>query len=140
MSPDDRIAPRAFTKLLAYASHQPWGQEWRATLPIAGVDGTLRNRFSNSPLAGKMWAKTGTLNESTGSRLSDGEQRQDGGVFDPGEWPPPGQRRRVAGHRPDRGGHRGGGVKLYHQSQMRHRSFLNLFRFARLRHSHLQSR
>jgi serine-type D-Ala-D-Ala carboxypeptidase/endopeptidase (penicillin-binding protein 4) len=66
MSPDDRIAPRAFTKLLTYASQQPWGQEWRATLPIAGVDGTLRNRFRNSPLAGKMWAKTGTLNETTG--------------------------------------------------------------------------
>ena len=42
------------------------GSGWRATLPIAGVDGTLRNRFSNSPLKGKMWAKTGTLNESTG--------------------------------------------------------------------------
>lgn len=66
MSPDDRIAPRAFTKLLTYVSQQPWGQAWRATLPIAGVDGTLRNRFRNSPLAGKMWAKTGTLNETTG--------------------------------------------------------------------------
>lgn len=66
MSPDDRIAPRAFTKLLTYVSQQPWGQAWRATLPIAGVDGTLRNRFRNSTLAGKMWAKTGTLNETTG--------------------------------------------------------------------------
>lgn len=66
VSPDDRMAPRAFTKLLAYASHQPWGEEWRATLPIAGVDGTLTSRFKGTPLAGKMWAKTGTLNESTG--------------------------------------------------------------------------
>lgn len=66
MSPDDRVAPRAFTKLLTYAAHQPWGEEWRSTFPIAGVDGTLTNRFRNSPLAGKMWAKTGTLNEATG--------------------------------------------------------------------------
>jgi D-alanyl-D-alanine carboxypeptidase/D-alanyl-D-alanine-endopeptidase (penicillin-binding protein 4) len=30
---------------------------------VAGVDGTLENRFKNSPLKGRMWAKTGTLNE-----------------------------------------------------------------------------
>jgi D-alanyl-D-alanine carboxypeptidase/D-alanyl-D-alanine-endopeptidase (penicillin-binding protein 4) len=63
MSTDDRIAPRVFTKLLAYASAQPWGAEWRATLPVAGVDGTLAERFKNSPLKGRLWAKTGTLNE-----------------------------------------------------------------------------
>jgi serine-type D-Ala-D-Ala carboxypeptidase/endopeptidase (penicillin-binding protein 4) len=65
LSPDDRIAPRALTKLLIYAAHQPWGEQWRDTLPIAGVDGTLEGRFRNSPLAGKMWAKTGTLNETS---------------------------------------------------------------------------
>jgi D-alanyl-D-alanine carboxypeptidase/D-alanyl-D-alanine-endopeptidase (penicillin-binding protein 4) len=63
MSPDDRIAPRAFTRLLAYAAKQPWGMEWRNTFPIAGVDGTLEGRFVKSPLKGKMWAKTGTLDE-----------------------------------------------------------------------------
>ena len=64
MSPDDRVAPRAFTRLLTYAAGQPWGAEWRQTLPVAGVDGTLQNRFKNSPLKGRMWAKTGTLNET----------------------------------------------------------------------------
>ncbi len=63
MSPADRIAPRAFTRLLTYASQQPWGAGWRATFPVAGVDGTLAGRFLNSPLKGRMWAKTGTLNE-----------------------------------------------------------------------------
>jgi D-alanyl-D-alanine carboxypeptidase/D-alanyl-D-alanine-endopeptidase (penicillin-binding protein 4) len=63
MSPDDRVAPRAFTHLLAWASRQPWGEEWRSTFPIGGTDGTLGNRFRNSPLKGKLWAKTGTLNE-----------------------------------------------------------------------------
>jgi D-alanyl-D-alanine carboxypeptidase/D-alanyl-D-alanine-endopeptidase (penicillin-binding protein 4) len=64
MSMDDRVAPRAYTKLLTWAAKQPWGQAWRDTLPIAGVDGTLNNRFKNSPLKGKLWAKTGTLNEA----------------------------------------------------------------------------
>jgi serine-type D-Ala-D-Ala carboxypeptidase/endopeptidase (penicillin-binding protein 4) len=63
MSADDRIAPRAFTTLLAYAARQPWGAKWRETLPVGGVDGTLEHRFRNSPLTGKVWAKTGTLNE-----------------------------------------------------------------------------
>jgi serine-type D-Ala-D-Ala carboxypeptidase/endopeptidase (penicillin-binding protein 4) len=63
MSATDKISPRAFTRLLAYASHQPWGAAWRETLPVAGVDGTLDHRFANTPLKGRMWAKTGTLNE-----------------------------------------------------------------------------
>jgi D-alanyl-D-alanine carboxypeptidase/D-alanyl-D-alanine-endopeptidase (penicillin-binding protein 4) len=62
MSADDRIAPRAYTKLLVYAARQPWGAAWRETLPVAGVDGTLAGRFKTSPLKGRLWAKTGTLN------------------------------------------------------------------------------
>ena len=64
MSMDDRVAPRAYTKLLAYASRQAWGLAWRDTFPVAGVDGSLAGRFRNSPLKGKLWAKTGTLNET----------------------------------------------------------------------------
>lgn len=65
MSMDDRMAPRAYTQLLAYAARQAWGAAFRETLPVAGVDGTLVNRFKNSPLKGKLWAKTGTMNETT---------------------------------------------------------------------------
>jgi D-alanyl-D-alanine carboxypeptidase/D-alanyl-D-alanine-endopeptidase (penicillin-binding protein 4) len=64
MSLDDRIAPRALTHLLSYAASQSWGAAWRNTLPIAGVDGTLSDRFNNSPLKGRLWAKTGTHNEA----------------------------------------------------------------------------
>jgi D-alanyl-D-alanine carboxypeptidase/D-alanyl-D-alanine-endopeptidase (penicillin-binding protein 4) len=63
MSPDDRIAPRAYTQLLSYASRQSWGAAWRGSFPIAGVDGTLDDRFKDSRLKGRLWAKTGTLNE-----------------------------------------------------------------------------
>lgn len=62
MSSYNRITPRAATRLLVWAARQPWGGAWRDTLPIAGVDGTLRNRFKNSSLQGKLFAKTGSLN------------------------------------------------------------------------------
>lgn len=62
MSSYNRITTRAATRLLIWAARQPWGQAWRETLPIAGVDGTLRNRFKNSSLQGKLFAKTGSLN------------------------------------------------------------------------------
>lgn len=61
LSPQDLITPRAFTTLLVYAARQPWGPELRASLPIGGIDGTLSDRFTQSPLRGKVFAKTGTL-------------------------------------------------------------------------------
>ena len=64
MSQEDRMAPRALTKLLAFAQGRSWGRLWRETLPVAGVDGTLAGRFRESPLKGKLWAKTGTHSEA----------------------------------------------------------------------------
>jgi serine-type D-Ala-D-Ala carboxypeptidase/endopeptidase (penicillin-binding protein 4) len=61
MSPQDLITPRALTRLLVYASRQPWGAEYRTSLPVGGVDGTLSGRFLQAPLKGKVFAKTGTL-------------------------------------------------------------------------------
>jgi D-alanyl-D-alanine carboxypeptidase/D-alanyl-D-alanine-endopeptidase (penicillin-binding protein 4) len=63
LSPQDVITPRAATTLLAYAARQPWGGVYRASLPVGGVDGTLEGRFTQSPLKGKVFAKTGTLAE-----------------------------------------------------------------------------
>jgi serine-type D-Ala-D-Ala carboxypeptidase/endopeptidase (penicillin-binding protein 4) len=62
MSSYNRITPRAAATLLQWAATQPWGPAWRETLPIAGVDGTIRNRFKGSVLEGKLFAKTGSLN------------------------------------------------------------------------------
>jgi D-alanyl-D-alanine carboxypeptidase/D-alanyl-D-alanine-endopeptidase (penicillin-binding protein 4) len=63
LSPQDLITPRAVTTLLAYAARQPWGEAFRATLPIAGIDGSLSVRFAKSPVKGHLFAKTGTLAE-----------------------------------------------------------------------------
>lgn len=63
MSPFDEVTPRAMTQLLVYAAQQPWGEPWKATFPVAGIDGTLAGRFLTSSLKGHLFAKTGTLNE-----------------------------------------------------------------------------
>jgi D-alanyl-D-alanine carboxypeptidase/D-alanyl-D-alanine-endopeptidase (penicillin-binding protein 4) len=62
MSSYNRVSPRGMTTLLRWIERQPWGGEWRKTLPIGGTDGTLSRRFANTPLAGRIFAKTGTLN------------------------------------------------------------------------------
>lgn len=62
MSTYNRLAPRGVTRLLRWIAAQPWGARWRETLPIGGVDGTLSRRFKGTPLEGRLFAKTGTLN------------------------------------------------------------------------------
>ena len=62
MSSYNRLTPRAAVRFLRWTQGQPWGAAWRATLPVGGVDGTLARRFRGTPLDGKLFAKTGTLN------------------------------------------------------------------------------
>lgn len=65
LSAYNRVTPRAVTTFLLWSMHQPWGEAWRATLPVGGRDGTLLRRFVGTPLEGKVFAKTGTLNGVT---------------------------------------------------------------------------
>lgn len=62
MSSYNRVAPRYVVRFLRWVAGQPWGAAWRATLPVGGVDGTLKSRFRGTPLEGKVFAKTGSLN------------------------------------------------------------------------------
>lgn len=63
LSPEDMVTPRAVTTILTYAARQPWGDVYRASLPVGGMDGTLAGRFTHPPLRGNVFAKTGTLAE-----------------------------------------------------------------------------
>ncbi|MEM8920527.1 MAG: D-alanyl-D-alanine carboxypeptidase [Pseudomonadota bacterium] len=57
----NRITPHAMARFIYWAGLQGWGEEWRNTLPVGGVDGTLESRFAGTPLEGRIYAKTGTL-------------------------------------------------------------------------------
>jgi D-alanyl-D-alanine carboxypeptidase/D-alanyl-D-alanine-endopeptidase (penicillin-binding protein 4) len=62
MSIYNRVTPRTVAKLLHWSTKQSWAEQFRATLPVGGVDGTLRRRFAGTSLEGRVFAKTGTLN------------------------------------------------------------------------------
>ncbi|WP_375289504.1 D-alanyl-D-alanine carboxypeptidase/D-alanyl-D-alanine-endopeptidase [Qipengyuania sp.] len=64
MSTYNRVTPRATVTLLRWVAGQPWGAEWRESLPIGGKDGTLGRRFKGTALEGTITAKTGSINAS----------------------------------------------------------------------------
>ncbi len=63
LSRDARISADDVTRLLRAAWMGPVMPEFVASLPLAGYDGTLDERFRGSPLAGLVRAKTGTLRD-----------------------------------------------------------------------------
>ncbi len=61
LSRENLVTPEAIVKLLTYCQKQPWGKQYEGTLPVAGVDGSLADRFRNVPGASSIHAKTGSL-------------------------------------------------------------------------------
>jgi serine-type D-Ala-D-Ala carboxypeptidase/endopeptidase (penicillin-binding protein 4) len=61
LSRHDLVTPRAIVALLTFAQKQPWFDTYYNSLPVAGVDGTLEDRMKNTPAAGHIHAKTGSV-------------------------------------------------------------------------------
>src|SRR5437762_1244321 len=61
LSRHDLVTPRAIAALLQFAQKQPWFEAYFNSLPVAGVDGTLEDRMKNTPAAGHIHAKTGSV-------------------------------------------------------------------------------
>ena len=60
------VSPAQIVKILEGMKKHTYWEIWRDIQPIAGVDGTLRNRMKSTPAEGNVRAKTGTISNVRG--------------------------------------------------------------------------
>ncbi|WP_375507658.1 D-alanyl-D-alanine carboxypeptidase/D-alanyl-D-alanine-endopeptidase [uncultured Caballeronia sp.] len=63
LSREEHITAQSLADLLIAANSSPVAQVFTESLPIAGVDGTMRNRLTNAGALGNAHIKTGTLRD-----------------------------------------------------------------------------
>ncbi|CAA6821971.1 MAG: D-alanyl-D-alanine carboxypeptidase (EC [uncultured Sulfurovum sp.] len=60
LSRTSKLTAKSLANLLDHG-YKNYGHRWMNTLAIAGIDGTIKRRFSNSVVYGRAWMKTGTI-------------------------------------------------------------------------------
>ncbi|MBI0327438.1 D-alanyl-D-alanine carboxypeptidase/D-alanyl-D-alanine-endopeptidase [Burkholderia plantarii] len=63
LSRDEHISAQSLAALLQAANASPVAQPFVESLPIVGVDGTMKRRLTNQPVLGNAHIKTGTLRD-----------------------------------------------------------------------------
>jgi D-alanyl-D-alanine carboxypeptidase/D-alanyl-D-alanine-endopeptidase (penicillin-binding protein 4) len=62
LSRAERVSAREMAQMLQSAWQSPYAAEYISSLPLAGVDGTMRKRLKTTQMRGEAHIKTGTLN------------------------------------------------------------------------------
>jgi D-alanyl-D-alanine carboxypeptidase/D-alanyl-D-alanine-endopeptidase (penicillin-binding protein 4) len=62
LSRAERVSAREMAQMLQAAWNSPYQAEFMSSLPLAGMDGTMRKRLKRTALRGEAHIKTGTLN------------------------------------------------------------------------------
>ena len=60
------FSPNQFSRIMEFMYNSPYRYQWLELLPIAGVDGTLRNRMKGTNAQSNVRAKTGTISNVRG--------------------------------------------------------------------------
>ena len=66
LSRHNLVSPTAIVQLLQAIAQTPMAQSYRNSLAVAGVEGTLQQRFENTPAQSRVYAKTGTMTGVSG--------------------------------------------------------------------------
>ena len=61
LSRQNLVTPTALVSLLEMINNSKYNEIFRNSLTVAGVNGTLKNRFKDSKIANNLYGKTGTL-------------------------------------------------------------------------------
>jgi D-alanyl-D-alanine carboxypeptidase/D-alanyl-D-alanine-endopeptidase (penicillin-binding protein 4) len=65
LSRKNLVTPNAVVQLLSHMHRHSAGAAYRESLPVGGVDGTLKRRFTAAEMKGRVHAKTGSLRHVT---------------------------------------------------------------------------
>lgn len=61
LAPQDAVSAKTFVQLLTIMSKSKHKDAWMASLPVSGQTGTLKTLCPDTPLAGRIHAKSGTI-------------------------------------------------------------------------------
>lgn len=61
LAPQDAVSAKTFVQVLTYMSTSKYADAWMASLPVSGTSGTIKNLCQDTPLQGRIHAKSGTI-------------------------------------------------------------------------------